>query len=361
MKIDTRPTPTIAKSLAQIYRASPGVQRPGGGTQFTATDPGTKGVFDLEDAAELKGQGLSDDEIRWWASSNEMQVGPAAAAQYGIAGTLEGSKNPSSASFSYTDPGGKDAFGVADYNELSRQGVSEDVMRYLASGRGQTGDIASRLLGTESKPVQAERRRMAGDRMKHADSVGYGWTHSVLNPEETEAPALGRHGHWTPDKVFKDRKEYDDELGGQSRKQGVYFDSDKGDKGVFGQKDYEDLRSQGMDEDQIRHYASRQGKVGPRMAKKFALSGKLHDETGRSVGSSNQEWGGTFSSEANPFYSKAPTSTPAYSYTDPGDKDAFGLKDVQELKKQGVGDDVMRFIAAGQGKIGDKARRYLGI
>ena len=365
---------STAKSLAQKYIASPGVKRPGTGTQFTASDTGVKGVFDLGDAANLKKQGLSNDEIKWWASKNQLQVGPAAAAQYGIAGKLEGSTNPSSESFNYTDPGDKDAFGLADYNELSGQGVSEDVMRFLASGRGRTGDIVNRLLGTESQDVKDEGIRKAGDRLKHAGSVGYGYTHSVLKPEETKAPALGKYGNWTPDNVFKDKGLYDHELGGQSRKRGVYFDSDKGDKGVFGQKDYEDLKSQGMDDDQIRYYASRQEKVGPKMAKKFALSGKLYDEYGGSEryqggGASHpwrvtpRTWGGTFSSEANPAYSKSPTSSPAYSYTDPGDIGAFGMKDVEELKHQGVGDDVMRFIAAGhgEGKIGGKARRYLGI
>lgn len=314
------------------YKAISGVSRPSGGSQFVAKDVGDVGVFGMKDVEYLRKQGLSDDEIRWHASKNELNVGPKAAAEIRIAGKLDGSSSPSSL-FKYTDPGDKGSFGLRDIEELEKQGVDKATMSYIASGQKNIGPIAKRILGLDKE-----------DQWKRdVQKVQRGGTeHTVLKPDEIAARSFGSQGIWKPDTVYTSKEDYQEMLKGANKQPNKHLYTDPGDKGVFGMKDLEELKKQGMARDQLKYFASRQSKVGPRAAKELGLTGSLYPE-----GYSPKEKSESFGS--------------GYTYTDPGDKNAFGMKDVEELSKQGVSDKQMRFIAAGQKTIGEKAAKYLGI
>ena len=223
-------------------------------------------------------------------------------------------KPASNPRFNYTDPGDKGIFGMKDYRELESQGVSEDVMRFIAQGQAYTGPVTSRLLGLD-KNYQSGR-----------------YTPATIEPMKQAATDFINKALNKPRKVYTDSSDYSKAPVGER-----IFYSDPGDTGVFGMKDYEQLKGQGLTEDDIRSFASTQKAVGPKAAIKMNLPGVLDS------------------------YKSAQKSSPSYSYTDPGDKDAFGMKDYEELYGQGVSEDVMRFIASGQKRVGQKAAKLLGI
>lgn len=300
------------------FRPTPITQKPASNPRFTYTDPGDKFAFGMQDLNELRSQGLSDENIRYYASQAP-QVGRKAAVELNLAGTLENYQDPSSApksnpNYTYTDPGDKGIFGMQDYRELESQGVSEDVMKFIAQGQAYTGPVASRLLGLD----------------KNYQSGGY--TPATIEPMKQAATDFINKALNKPRKVYTDSSDYSKAPVGER-----IFYGDPGDKGVFGMKDYEQLKGQGLTEDDIRSFASTQKAVGPKAAIKMNLPGVLDS------------------------YKSAQKSSPSYSYTDPGDKDAFGMKDYEELYGQGVSEDVMRFIASGQKRVGQKAAKLLGI
>lgn len=300
------------------FRPTPITTQPKSTKQYTYTDPGDKFAFGMKDLQELRSQGVSEDQIRYIASQAP-QVGPKAAAELNLAGTLEnyqGSQVPqqSAPDYTYTDPGDKNIFGMKDYRELEKQGVSEDVMRFLAQGKSSVGPVASRLLGLEK---------------------GYksgGETAATIKPNVQAATNFINAALNKPRKIYTDIDDFNKAKVGER-----IFYSDPGDKGVFGMKDVEQLRGQGLTRDDIRYFASTQEKVGPKVAIEYDLPGAVNTYKGVSK------------------------SAPSYTYTDPGDKDAFGMKDYEELYHQGVGEDEMRFIASGQKRVGERAARLLGI
>lgn len=302
------------------FKPTPIATKPSQANQpgFTYSDPGDKFAFGLKDLRELRGQGVSDELIRYYASQSP-QVGPKAAAELNLTGTLEnyqdsGTAPQSNPDYVYTDPGDKNVFGMEDYRELEAQGVSEDVMRFLAQGKGRTGPVAARLLGLE----------------KGYESGGE--TASTITPIKQAATNFINKALNKPRTVYTDAADFANAPVGER-----IFYSDPGDKGVFGMKDYAQLESQGLTEDDIKSFASTQAKVGPKAAVKMGLPGVLDS------------------------YQSSQKTSPSYSYTDPGDKDAFGMKDYEELYGQGVSEDVMRFIASGQKRVGEKAAKLLGI
>lgn len=306
------------ESTGLRFKPKPITQRPTSNTSFTYTDPGDKFAFGMKDLNELRSQGVSDENIRYYASQAP-QVGPKAAAELKLAGILENYQNPSSApqsnpDYTYTDPVDKGIFGMQDYRELESQGVSEDVMRYIAQGQSYTGPVASRLLGLD----------------KNYQSGGY--TSATIKPMKQAATDFINTALNKPRKVYTDSSDYSKAPVGER-----IFYGDPGDKNVFGMKDYEQLKRQGLAEEDIRSFASTQKAVGPKAAIKMNLPGVLDS------------------------YKSSQKSNSSYNYTDPGDKDAFGMKDYEELYGQGVSEDVMRFIASGQKRVGQKAAKLLGI
>jgi hypothetical protein len=121
--------------------------------------------------------------------------------------------------------------------------------------------------------------------------------------------------------------------------------TDPGDKGYFGMQDYEELAGQGASMDLIKQYAQKSPMgVGPAAAARLGLPV-------------------TQNMPAAPAPAPRPApapSKPSYTYTDPGDKGAFGKMDYDELARQGVSTSEMRRIASGM-QVGDWARRVLGL
>ena len=301
------------------FKPTPITTKPVTTKGYTYTDPGDKFAFGVKDLQELRAQGVSDDEIKYIASQSA-QVGPKALSELNLAGTLEnyqGGATPdkTNPNYTYTDPGDKDVFGMEDFRELYSQGVGEDVMRYVAQSKGNIGDVAKRVLGLE-KGYKSGGQTPGTIKPSTQGVKATNFLNAALNKARN---------------VYTTQEDFDKANVGER----ILY-TDPGDKGVFGMKDAEELRNQGMTDEDIKYFASTQGKVGPKAALKYGLSGTT-DASG--------------SSKTNPNYT----------YTDPGDKDAFGMKDYEELYRQGVGEDEMRFIASGQKRVGEVAARLLGI
>ena len=181
--------------------------------------------------------------------------------------------------------------------------------------------------------------------------------------------------------------------------------TDPGDQGYFGMKDYDELMAQGLTREQIGEYAtSRQYGVGPvasqvlgvkpytetqGVSTQFPITTAESQQTPRSLeGVEDQGDKGWFGMKdydymkglgflENQIKAQAEKSQygigeeaasklglqggAKYTFTDPGDKGAFGMKDYDELAGQGVGEEEIRRVARGFGTIGTAARQKLGI
>lgn len=181
--------------------------------------------------------------------------------------------------------------------------------------------------------------------------------------------------------------------------------TDPGDQGYFGMKDYDELMAQGLSREQIGEYASsRQYGVGPLAAQvlgvkpytetqgvstQFPITTAESQQTPRSLeGIEDQGDKGWFGIKdydymkglgflENQIKAQAEKAQygigeeaasklglkggAKYTFTDPGDKGAFGMKDYEELAGQGVGEEEIRRVASGFGTIGTLARQKLGL
>jgi hypothetical protein len=112
-----------------------------------------------------------------------------------------------------------------------------------------------------------------------------------------------------------------------------YTYTDPGDKGFFGMKDYEELASQGASRaDMIRYAFSAPSGVGPSVASMLGIRA---------------------------FNAPTPSSL---SYTDPGDKGFFGMKDFEELASQGATlQQIKDYAGKAQYGVGGEAASILGM
>lgn len=126
--------------------------------------------------------------------------------------------------------------------------------------------------------------------------------------------------------------------------QPTYKFTDPGSKNVFGIEDYYELLQQNIPKVEMTKVAkSMKGGVGPEAAKALGLEQYSYVPS---------EFAATRMAGAKP----------SYTYTDPGDKGAFGMKDYEELQSQGVSLDEMRKIAGkAQYGVGTKAAEILGM
>ena len=182
----------------------------------------------------------------------------------GSAGTTT-TEVPKAAGLQYTDPGDKGYFGIKDYNELLSQGASqEQIKEYAKRAQYGVGPLASQILGV--KP--------------------YTETQGIL----TQFP-ISTVGKTPP---------------------ALETVPDLGDVGWFGKQDYDYMKNAGFTEAQIKYKAGQaQYGIGSEVANTLGLS-----------------------------------SSPRYTYTDPGDKGVFGQKDYDELAGQGVSETEMKRIAS---------------
>lgn len=113
----------------------------------------------------------------------------------------------------------------------------------------------------------------------------------------------------------------------------TYNYTDPGDKGYFGMKDYEELASQGASKaDLIRYAFSAPSGVGPAAAQRLGIRA----------------------------YDQPIPST--LSYTDPGDKGFFGIKDFEELASQGASlQQIQDYAKKAKYGVGEEAASILGL
>jgi len=112
-----------------------------------------------------------------------------------------------------------------------------------------------------------------------------------------------------------------------------YSYTDPGDKGYFGMADYRELQAQGASRaDLIRYAFSSPKGVGPKVAEQLGI--RAYD---------------------------APTPS-SLSYTDPGDKGFFGMKDFEELSRQGATlQQIKDYAGKAKYGVGGEAASILGI
>jgi hypothetical protein len=122
------------------------------------------------------------------------------------------------------------------------------------------------------------------------------------------------------------------------KKELVY--SDPGDKGAFGMKDYQELFEQGASVAEMRKIAEKSPYgVGTEAAKLLDLDPYT---------------------ETKPWIQ--PGGQPSYTFTDPGSKNVFGMKDYYELLKQDIPKMEMERVARSMsGGIGPEAAKALGL
>lgn len=266
---------------------------------YTYTDPGDVGYFGMKDYLELARQGASDEVAREYALKAQYGVGPEAARLLGLdpytktQGVSTQYPPTSARTITYTDPGDKGYFGMKDVKELRGQGASMDLIKeYAQKAPMGLGPEAAKLLDL---------------------------------PVATQMPT----------------KSSGDEL---VRMAGEVFNyTDPGDKGYFGMKDYEELAGQGASKDVIKEYAQKASMgVGPEAARLLDLPVATQ-----------------MPSAPAPAPKPAPRSV-QYTYTDPGDKGAFGQKDFEQLASQGVSKEEMRRLASGM-QVGPWAKSALGL
>jgi len=112
-----------------------------------------------------------------------------------------------------------------------------------------------------------------------------------------------------------------------------YSYTDPGDKGYFGMADYRELQNQGASRaDLIRYAFSAPKGVGPKVAEQLGI--RAYD---------------------------APTPS-SLSYTDPGDKGFFGMKDFEELSRQGATlQQIKDYASKAKYGVGGEAASILGM
>lgn len=144
--------------------------------------------------------------------------------------------------------------------------------------------------------------------------------------------------------------------------------TDPGDKGFFGMLDYDELLAQGLNRQQIADYAKKaQYGVGPIAAQLLGLQPYT-----ATVGKSTKAPPGFTLASAlptapAPAAKPAPTPAPAptapkITYTDPGDKGVFGMKDYDELVRQGATrQQILDYAKKAQYGVGKTAAQVLGL
>jgi len=193
---------------------------------FTYTDPGDKGAFGMKDYNELAGQGVSITEMRKIAQASPYGVGTAAAKLLDMKPYTETKpwiQPGGQPTYSFTDPGSKNVFGLEDYYELLRQDIPKVEMTKVAkSMSGGIGSEAAKALGLEQ----------------------YSYVPAEFVSASTQQKAA------TPSYTY----------------------TDPGDKGAFGMKDYEELQKQNVGLDEMRRLAGQaQYGVGTKAAELLGM------------------------------------------------------------------------------------------
>ena len=126
-------------------------ETPKASKELVYSDPGDKGAFGMKDYQELFEQGASVAEMRKIAEASPYGVGTEAAKLLDLDPYTETKpwiQPGGQPSYTFTDPGSKDVFGMKDYYELLKQDIPKMEMERVArSMSGGIGPEAAKALG----------------------------------------------------------------------------------------------------------------------------------------------------------------------------------------------------------------------
>jgi hypothetical protein len=284
----------------------------GGESPFAELQPSFKATSTIKGRGSVMGfkKAVEPTSVRSFqlapaapAAAAPAAAAPAAAAPAAAAPTPA---TPVEPTYTYTDPGDKGYFGMKDYEELMRQNAPMSLIKeYAEKSPYGVGPDAAKSLGM--RPYTETQGRSTQFPITSARTIQY---------------------------------------------------TDPGDTGYFGMKDYEELQRQGASMNLIKEYASKSPMgVGPEAARLLGMQA-----TTKMPSAPAAEPASSATSFLNNWMA-SPSSTPKqpYTFTDPGDKGAFGMQDYNELAGQGVDEDEIRRVARGFSVVGPEAKRRLGI